>query len=322
VRAAGGTVAFVRVEFPKDVTVRFRGSGAAFGIALHARGDNDGYHCWFGKNNEVQIVRDGAVVARGPFTPDASREYAVRVTLRGGHLQLDMDGREILGFDDTVPVLGPGRSRLGLLGGDDGAMYGTVVITGTVDLKSLKKSVEAAVSGRKPPSSAQKLQQGRSLSSWDPTRGNWKVRKGAIEGSGGDAFLLHREAARWDVVDYTYAVEVRRMLKRSDTPAVIFKVKGKDVVWVLSQGSSYLLGLNASFVAKPEDISFKFKAITVVVKKATVSGFIGRAQVWEARVDNVTGASATDFGGALGGFGLGVKSGNVAFRKPVFKAKR
>ena len=101
-----------------------------------------------------------------------------------------------------------------------------------------------------------------------------------------------------------------------------FKVKGKDVVWVLSQGSSYLLGLNASFVAKPEDVSFKFKPVTVVVKKAKVSGYIGRALVWEARVDNVTGATSGDFGGALGGFGLGAKSGDVAFRKPIFKASR
>lgn len=321
-RCAGGTVAFLQIEFPADVAVRLRGSGAAFGVALRARGDSDGYHCWFGKDNEVQIVRDGAVVARGPFTSDPSREYAVQVALMGRHLQLDIDGREILGFDDTVPIVGPGRSRFGLLGGADGALYGTVVVTGTVDVKSLKSSVDSAVSARRPPSGTQQLQRGTSLDAWDPARGAWKIRKGAIEGNGTDAFLLHREAARWEVTDYTFAVEVRRMLRRGDTPALIFQVKGKDVVWVLSQGTSYLLGLNASFVAKPEDISFKFVPVTVVVKKSRVSGFIGRAQVWEAKVDDVIGATPSQFGGALGGFGLGAKGGDVAFRKPIFKASR
>jgi hypothetical protein len=321
-RAAGGTVAFLRVEFPGDVAVRFRGIGTAFGVAMAARGDSDGYHCWFGKDNEVQIVRDGKVVARGPFTADASREYSVQVWRKGSHIQLDIDGREILGFDDTVPILGAGRARLGLLGGTDGAMYGTVVVTGTVDVKSLKKTVEAATSSRKPPSGSQQLQRGRSLNAWDVARGNWKVRKGAIEGSGTDAFLLHREASRWEVTNYTFSVEARRMLRRGDSPAICFKVKGKDVVWVLSQGSSYLLGLNGAFAAKPPDISFKFVPVTIVVKKAKVSGFIGRAQVWEARVDDVTGATSGDFGGALGGFGLGSKGGNVAFRKPIFKASR
>ncbi|MHC5020040.1 MAG: hypothetical protein ACYTGX_08010 [Planctomycetota bacterium] len=322
IRVTGGSVAFVRVEFPGDVSVRFRGTGSAFGVAMHARGDSDGYHCWFGKDGEVQIVRDGTVVARGPFTPDTSREYAVTVWRKGAHIQLDIDGREILGFDDTVPISGAGRARLGLLGGADGAMYGTVVITGTVDLKNLKKSVAAAVSARKPPSGSQQLQRGSALSAWEAARGSWKLRKGAIEGNGSDAFLLHREASRWEVVNYTFTVQARRMLRRSDAPAICFTVKGKDVVWVLSQGSSYLLGLNAAFAAKPPDISFKFVPVTVVVKKAKVSGFIGRTQVWEARVDDVTGASSGDFGGALGGFGLGAKSGNVAFRKPVFKASR
>lgn len=316
---AVGTATLHEIEFPGDVEVRFRGIGAQFGVVISARGGDDGYHCWFGRDGEVQILRDGQVLGRGPFRPDPSRPYVCRVLRRGGHLQLDVDGREILGVDDQVPIAG--RGRLGFLGGPGDTLYETAIVTGSFDAKTVGAAVQAQRSARKPPSSQQQLQKGRDLAGWDTVRGTWKLNRDAIEGTGTDGYCAHREASRWELADYTFSVEARRTLKTTDVPALVFPVDGKDVVWVLSKGGGFCSGLpGAQFVSDAEEVSFKFKAVTVVVKKGVVRGYIGKALVFEARADTADGKA--DLGGATSGIGLGCKGGTVAFRNPIFKASR
>ena len=58
----------------------------------------------------------------------------------------------------------------------------------------------------------------------------------------------------------------------------------------------------------------------MLVKKGVVRGFVGKALVFEARVDGADGRA--DLGGATSGIGLGCKGGTVAFRNPIFKASR
>ncbi|MCI0339611.1 MAG: hypothetical protein L0216_00435, partial [Planctomycetales bacterium] len=317
-RLPQGAVAWHRFEFPDEVALEFRGTGAAeFGVALAATGGGgeDGYRVLFGRAGEILIVREGQVVARGPLSVGAGREFAVRVHRKGGKFLVQLEGRELLRYEDGSPISGAGR-RTGFLAGPGGSAFSALVLDGRLEMRALRAAVEAAGKSRKPPNGLIALTKGDALDGWDPMRGEWGVRKGAVWGRGADAFLGHRDLARWEVSDYTFSVEVRKVARRESTPALAFRVGDKAVLWVFGDGGGFLLGLPGADL-KGEDLSFKFTPVTVQVRKGRVRGMVGASLAFDAPVASATDAGA---GGPPGPFGFAVRRGEAEFKNPVFKA--
>ncbi len=318
-RLPAGAVAWHRFEYPDEVALEFRGMGAAeFGVALAASGaGEDGYRVLFGRAGEILIVREGQVVARGPLWVGAGREFSVRVSRKGGKFLVQLEGRELLRYEDGSPISGAGR-RTGFLSGPGGSAFAALVLDGRLEMRALRAAVEAAGKSRKPPNGVVALVKGEALEGWDPMRGEWGVRKGAIWGRGADAFLGHRDLARWEVSDYTFSVEVRKVARRESTPALAFRVGDKSVLWIFGDGGGFLLGLPGADL-RGEDLSFKFTPVTIQVRKGRVRGTVGATVAFDAPVASATDAGA---GGPLGPFGLSVRRGEAEFRNPVFKAAK
>jgi hypothetical protein len=115
-----------------DVKVELAGDGQS--VATSANYIATGYVLIFGGwNNTLNIIARQNEHARDRVTAtepavEPGRRYHFAITRSGGEILWELDGKELLSFDDPLPLRGPGHDRFALSGWDAETHFDNVVI--------------------------------------------------------------------------------------------------------------------------------------------------------------------------------------------------
>jgi len=115
-----------------DVKVELAGDGQSVATSMNYVAT--GYVLIFGGwNNSLNVIarknehgRDRATATEPRVEP--GRRYHFAITRSGGELLWEVDGKELLSFDDPAPLRGPGHDRFALSGWEAEAHFDNLVI--------------------------------------------------------------------------------------------------------------------------------------------------------------------------------------------------
>lgn len=115
-----------------DVKIELAGDGTSFATSMNYVAS--GYVFVFGGwNNTLDVIarknehgRDRATATQP--VPEPGRRYHFTITRSGSEILWEVDGRQLLDFDDPNPLRGPGHDRLALSGWEAETHFDNLVI--------------------------------------------------------------------------------------------------------------------------------------------------------------------------------------------------